>query len=342
MSNLEILKPDEPGSILSRRRDRQQLIQHILVCVGTSTSTEAILAHAAAVASATDARVTVLRVLETASVIAPTDPVEWTLHHREVETALRECASLFGALETETVVVDGPVAERICAFARDNAVDLTVLGGGSADSAPFGGVGSTARRVAEGVDGSVLLVPSGMSGAGPVRYRRVMMPLDGSSWSECALPLGLAIAAAHDAVVVLVHAAPNVDLTEAGPPEAETTALRDSLRMRNERAAEQYLWQIRSRLPEIPTTKIRVLPSGDTRHSLAHAPGEENAALVVLSPTGRGGHPDMSLGSVADYLINHLNGPALLARARDGNSRIARFRNPADASTGRLPGRALM
>lgn len=342
MSNLEFLKHDETGSILSRRREKQQLVRHILVCIDTASSAEAMLAHAAAVASATEARVTVMRVLENASGKVPTDPVEWTLLHREVETSLRECASRLGGLETETLVVDGPVAERICAFARDNAVDLTVLGGGRASSRPFGGLGGTARRVAEGVDGSVLLVPSGETGPTQVRYRKVMMPLDGSSRSECALPLGLAIAAAHDAVIVLVHAAPNVDVTEAGPPDAETTDLRDRLRLRNERAAEQYLRQTRSRLPQIPTTKIRVLPSGDPRHALAHAAAEEGAALVVLSPTGQGGHPDMSLGSVADYLINHLEIPVLLARGRNGNPGIAQYRNPADACAGRLPGRALM
>ena len=342
MSNLEILKHDETGSILSRRRDKQQLVRHILVCIDTADSAQAMLAHAAAVASATEARITVMRVLENASGKGPTDPVEWMLHHREVETSLRDCASRLGGYETETAVVDGPVADRICAFARDNAVDLTVLGGGRAGSRPFGGLGGTARRVAEGVDGSVLIVPSGDVGSATVHYKKVMMPLDGSSRSECALPLGLAIAAAHDAVIVLVHAAPNVDVTAAGPPDAETTALRDRLRLRNERAAEQYLRQTRSRLPQIPAAKIRVLPSGDPRHALAQAAVEETAALVVLSPTGQGGHPDMPLGSVAEYLINHLNIPVLLARSRNGHWGIAQYSNPADTSAGRLPGRALM
>jgi nucleotide-binding universal stress UspA family protein len=145
--------------------------------------------------------------------------------------------------------MDGPAAVRICARVRENGVDLTVLGAGGDSNWPFAGLGGTARRVAEAANGSVLLVPPTEVGDDPLRYRRVMTPLDRSSRSECALPTALEIAAAHDAEIVLVHAAPNIDLSETGPLEAEAIALRDRLRHRNERVAEQYLRQVRSRLP---------------------------------------------------------------------------------------------
>jgi nucleotide-binding universal stress UspA family protein len=140
--------------------------------------------------------------------------------------------------------MDGPAAERICAWVRENGVDLTVLGAGGDSNWPFAGLGGTARRVAEAANGSVLLVPPTEVGDDPLRYRRVMTPLDRSSRSECALPTALEIAAAHDAEIVLVHAAPNIDLSETGPLEAEAIALRDRLRHRNERVAEQYLRQV--------------------------------------------------------------------------------------------------
>ncbi|MCG6116215.1 MAG: universal stress protein [Mesorhizobium sp.] len=297
------------------------------------------MAHAAAVAMGTDARMTVMSVLESSSAQAPTDPVEWTLRHRDVEAALRERASRFGDLTA--VVVDGPAAERICAFARENAVDLTVLGEGGEGNWPFVGLGGTARRVTEAVTGSVLIVPSNHVGETPIHYRRVLMPLDGSSRSECALPIGLAIAAAHEAELVLVHAAPNVDVTETDPLEAEVIMLRDRLRRRNERAAERYLKRIRSRLPRTPATRTRVLPSGDPRHALARAVTEEHADLMVLSSTGQSGHPDMAVGSVADYLVSHTDIPVLLVRSCGKDPAVV-YRKSGEAMAVRLPSRALM
>ncbi len=339
MSELALQKHPKTGPVPSRTRAEPQTLRHLLVCVDTSPFAEGVLAHAAAVAMGTDARMTVMSVLESSPTQAPTDPVEWTLRHRDVEAGLRERASRFG--DVDVVVVDGPAAERICTYARENAVDLTVLGEGGEGNWPFVGLGCTARRVTEAVTGSVLIVPSNHVGEAPIHYRRVMMPLDGSSRSECALPIGLAIAAAHDAELVLVHAAPNVDITETDPLEAEAIMLRDRLRQRNERAAERYLKRIRSRLPRAPATRTWVLPSGDPRHALARAVTEEHADLMVLSSTGQSGHPDMAVGSVADYLVSHMDIPVLLVRSC-GKIPTVVYRKSGDAMAVRLPSRALM
>ena len=341
MHDLELLKHNNTGALPPFQYVEHQSLRHVLACVDTSPFADAVLAHAAAIAMAAGARMTVMRVLEMPTVQVPTDPVEWTLRHRDVEAALRERASHFGDLQADTVIVDGPATERICAWARDNAVDLTVLGRCGESNGSIVGLGGTARRVAEIANGSVLIVPSMQVGDAPVRYRSVLTPLDGSSRSESALPLGLEIAAAHGSEMVLVHAAPNVDLTEAGPLEAEAITLRDRLRLRNERAAEQYLRRVRSRLPPTPATRIRVLPSGDPRHALARAAVEEHADLIVLSCTGQSGHPDMSVGSVADYLINHMDIPVLLVRGHEDGPRMV-YRKSGEVMTVRLPSRAQM
>jgi nucleotide-binding universal stress UspA family protein len=341
MLERELMKHDMAGALPPCPLAKHQILRHVLACVDASSFADAVLAHAAAIALAAEARMTVMRVLDAPAVQAPMDPVEWTMRHRDVKADLRERASHFGDLQVDTVIVDGPAAERICAWARDNAVELTVLGRCGESNGSFGGLGGTTRRVAEVVNRSVLIVPSSQVGDAPIRYRRVLIPLDGSSRSECAVPLGLGIAAAHGAEMVLVHAAPNVDLTEAGPPEAETITLRDRLRRRNERAGERYLKRIRSRLPATPATRVRVLPSGDPRHALARAAVEEHADLMVLSCTGQSGHPDMSVGSVADYLINHMNIPILLVRGHEGSPPMV-YRKSGEAMAVRLPSRALM
>lgn len=318
-----------------------QILQHVVACVDSSAYGDAVLSHAAAVASAVGARMTVLGVLETSKGQAPQDPVEWTLRHRDLETYLRERASRFDDLHPDTAIADGAAAERICDWVRVHGADLTVLGRCGERSGHLSGLGGTARRVAEVVNGSLLIVPPSQGGETPVRYRKVMIPLDGSSRSEAALPLGFGIAAAHNAEIILVHAAPNVELTESSPPEAETINLRDRLRRRNERAGERYLKLVQSRLPRSPATRIRILPSGDPRHGLARAAMDEQTDLMVLSFKGQGGHPDMAVGSVADYLINHMNIPVLLIRGREASPPTTQ-RKPEEENAVRLPSRALM
>ena len=89
-----------------------------------------------------------VRVLEASAEQSPMDPVEWAMRHRDVEADLRERASHFGGLQTDTVVIDGPAAGRICAWARDNAVELTVLGRSGESNGSFAGLGGTVRRAA--------------------------------------------------------------------------------------------------------------------------------------------------------------------------------------------------
>lgn len=152
------------------------------------------------------------------------------------------------------------------------------------------------------------------SGETHILYRKVLVPLDGSSRSECVLPLGLGIAAAHGAEVVLVHVAHKVELMESNLLNAQAVALRDQLHLHNERAAKQYLDWLRSRLPAPLPTCTRLLPSGDARRALAHTAIEEQADLMVLAAAGNSGHADITVGSVADYLINRMAIPVLLVR----------------------------
>jgi nucleotide-binding universal stress UspA family protein len=284
-----------------------------------------------------------MRVLVPSRSQAPTDPVEWTLSHRDAEAELRELATHFADLHADKVVIDGRAAERICAWVRENDVDLIILGADGDGDWSFTGLGGTARRVAEATNASVLIVPSTEVDDKPVQYHRVMTPLDGSARSECALPIALGIAAANDADFVLVHAAPNIDLTETGPVEAEAIALRDQLRHRNERIAEEYLRQVRSHLPRAwADTRMQVLQSGDPRHALARAAVEQQSDIIVLSATGLSGHPDLSLGSIAEYLINHADRPILLVRGQEWTSARTRRRGEGSQAL-RLPSRrALM
>ena len=341
MPESDILSTRKDKPLSPRNHDQEPIFHHILACLDASSASRATLAHSVAIASATGARLTVMRVLEPPAGQASTDPVDWQMCLRDAEVELRDRLLEFPDIDAKTVVIGGQVAECICAWAHDNGVDLTVMAATSDRNWSFGGLGGTARRVVEATNSSVFLVPRSDPTDAAIRYRRVMTPLDGSPRSECALPIALAIASAHEAEVVLVHAAPNIDLTEIGPVEAEAIALRDQLRQRNKLVAEKYFKQVRSRLPPRQVaTRTQVLAGGDPRHALAQAAMADRSDIIVLSSTGLSGHPDLSIGSVAEYLVSHADKPILLVRANECMPPHT-HRRTRDAPAVRLPSRAL-
>lgn len=318
-------------------------VRHVMACVDTSTFARAVLAHAAAVAEAMNSRLTIMRVLEPPTGRhAPTDPVEWDLRHHEAMAEVERLVSdTDRSIRTEAIVVEGSAADQICAWAHEHNVDLTVLGTCGETSSSECGLGGTARRVAESVRGSVLLVPTTEVGEGAIRYHRVMVPLDCSSRAECALPIAVSIAVAHDADLVLFHATPEVALTEVGPLEAEDLELRDRLQRRNAGIAQQYLNKMQARLSlNGGTTRARLLSGGDPRHAIARATSDEKIDFIVLSAAGFSGHSDLSVGSVADYLMSHMTTPILLVRGQAPHPQLRR-RNSVAASVLRLPSRIL-
>lgn len=337
MSKSKLSTQSTPTDLSTESLNRR----HVLACVHGASFAEAVLTHAAAVAHAMGARMTVIHVLGSSAAKEPMDPVDWTQRHCLTNTYLHERLSHFKDLQAEVVIMDGSPAECICAWARDNAVDLVVLGRGREVDRPVGSLGNTARRIVEVANASVLLIPSLPVDGKPILYRKLLVPLDGSFRSECALPLGLEIATAHGAEMVLVHAAPKFDLIEGELLNPEAITLRDQLYHHNEHAARQYLTRLRSRLPAPPTTGTRLLLSGDSRRTLVDTAMEERADLVVLSASGKSGHADMAIGSVADYLINRVSIPVLLVRQQQRNQ-TKNHGETCDATDIRLPNQRMI
>ena len=311
-------------------------LRHVLACVNGDLFADAVLHHAAAVATAEGARMTVIHVLEVTTTQEPIDPVEWTLRHYDRIEYLDACLSRFDGVHAEAVIMVGSPAQRISAWAHEHEADLIVLGrGGDSDGLSMG-LGDTARRVAESANASVLLVPERMAKDTPVRYHRLLIPLDGACRSECTLPLGLGIAAAHEAEVVLAHAVPQIDLIEIDQLNPDAIALREQLYRHNAEAALTYLEELGARLSVLTATRRRVLSGGDARRALVLAATEEQADLMVLSAVGTSGHVDMTVGSVADYLINRLPMPVLLVRPYRPN--LLKPHRPCQGVDIRLPG----
>lgn len=319
------------------------MFDRIAACLDGSELGERVIPHALAVAKALGSPLTLLRVLESkASGEEPADPLEWDLRRRETRDYVSRLAGERDGMEVvvESEVIEGQAAEEICHWARHHGVGLTVLCTHGARGETEWRLASTARKLVEGAPGSVLLVPA----AGPrqpdvARYRRILVPVDGSPLAESVIPLATRIAASQGAELVLAHVVPVPEVIETGPLDPETLDLRERLVRRNERVANEYLDRLRAQLAGSEVSvRTLVLRGGDARGRVARLIADEAMDLVILSAHGRTARADVSLGSVAAHLVAHAEAPLLIVRRRPAAAmrRVART----EREVARLPSQA--
>jgi len=148
-------------------------------------------------------------------------------------------------------------------------------------------------------------------------YRTIMVPLDGSSLGEYALPLALGIARRASATVDLVHVCtslgPNAFGGELDAPVLSEIQ-RKQLRVRACAYLEQLGASLSARWELAITASVLDGRAVDTLYDHALASG---ADLVVMTTHGYGPLTRAWMGSVADKLVRRLPMPILLARPHD-------------------------
>lgn len=157
--------------------------------------------------------------------------------------------------------------------------------------------------------------------------RSILVPLDGSRFSESALPLALELAGrAHASVhLVMVHE-PHVALVPADEHQV-WSGLQDPEQRPNEL---EYLAGLAAKVDPHGTAPRYELVEGDVRAALIEAAEQTSADLIVMATHGRGAFSRFWLGSVADHVVRHAAAPVMLIRPLIGVGRSATgcaFRN---------------
>ncbi|MCE9683519.1 universal stress protein [Halomonas alkalisoli] len=289
--------------------------QSVLACVDTSRDATRLLAHADAMARAFQIPLTLLRVIGPASETnGPPDPVDWAIRRHEARSTLeRLAASTWLTTVPNLALLEGVPGDEICRAARLQKAALVVMGvhclcGHTSLSA-------NVRKVLERGEGRVLLVPLPESSNEAPKYQRILVPLDGSCWSESALPTAQRLAHATGAELVLVHITTPPDLTSALPFEPEDIDLRQRFVKRDQSIARDYLQRMGDELVD-QGLKVRTLAllGVDARSGLDEVMRDDAFNLVVLSAWGHGRThiSDLPYGNVVAYLAGHSPVPVLV------------------------------
>lgn len=144
------------------------------------------------------------------------------------------------------------------------------------------------------------------------RYKKIIVPIDGSGWSERAIPHAVDIAQNNDAEIILLHvfrppASEYVGEIALAGQDASLMALREDMK--------QKLMALRGQVrSEGVNVRVQFIEGTGVAGIICDYINEEDADLVVMSSHGRTGVTRWLFGSVAHKVMQEVNIPVMIIR----------------------------
>lgn len=219
---------------------------------------------------------------------------------------------LSGKITIQEVVRRGiSPSEAILSYAKEEEIDLIVMGTHSRSEIGHFLLGSTTEKVVHGTDISVLAIGHGedlfIRNEGV--YRRILIPIDFSDASHKAFRLGIDIANQFEAHIDIVHVVEPV-LTHQALFSGETSqiVLDKDMMSRSKDAIHEFAGEM---LPKNHEIHLR---SGQVHKEIIKLIREVNTDLVVLGNHGWNAVERFLLGGTSEKLIRKSPIPVLIAQ----------------------------
>jgi len=213
-------------------------------------------------------------------------------------------------VEATTAIVDaeGPIHRRILADADDYGADCIVMGTHGRTGLDRFVLGSVAERTLRESSMPVLTVDE--NSAVDRDLDSILVPTDGSAYSEAAAAHAVDLALSTDAALHVVHV-----VDAAVLPMDGSGAVFDELQHAGERALDSVVE--RAEHAGVSSIRASVL-SGTPYRAITDYADAEDMALVVMGTHGRTGFDRYLLGSVAERVVRLSDRPVLTVDGGDG------------------------
>ncbi len=277
-------------------------MQKILVPTDGSGESEKALTIARQIASAQDAELLLVRVVEpmTTSLTAGGGEVSADAFEQfsqavddEAEAAMSQLAAKIGSgVRVRTALLKGPVESALLDYEAEEKPDLVVMATHGRTGLARFALGSVTDRLIR--EGKVPVFVTRRSSEADAKIERALVMLDGSGAAEEAL----------DVLRKLI-----------GKPVRSILLYRVVRNSQDRGPAMTYLEGVAARLAAEGVETQCSVDIGEPRHDVERA--AKDADFVVLCTHGRTGFDRLRHGSVAEYVMRHLEKPALMVRSSD-------------------------
>lgn len=290
--------------------------KQILVPLDGSPLAERALPYAESLARATEARVVLLRAVEAHAFTGRGRAKARMAAMAEAEAYLDGIAAPLRerGLTVDAALPYGNAPDAIADEIAFRAIDLVVMATHGRSGLGRFVYGSVAARVLHEAEVPVLLVRAWeeQRGGSSNEVPRIVVPLDGSSFAEAALPVARDLAAAIDGQLVLVQAILPPEV--AGVPDMHYASFDPEAELA---MATAYLERIAAKGGETGHPTQVIAQVGMPAALIPEVARSNRAAFVVMATHGRSGLGRLVLGSVADATLRLGTTPLLLVRPEE-------------------------
>lgn len=222
-------------------------------------------------------------------------------------------------IKVSAAVAYGDVAEEIIEYANKNKVDLIVISTHGYSGIKRWILGSVTQKVLYGTCTPVLLIKSKSPEIPKVEFKKILLPIDGSSFSEATFPHVESLTRDTNAEVILIQVSepPVVPSYGNRPINPTWEKYRDTLWTESQKQASEYLEEVKSNLSKRGIKiKSQVIEGkiGETAHNIMQLARKKNVDLIVIATHGRTGISRWVYGSVATRIVEESVQPVLLIR----------------------------
>ncbi len=320
------------------------MIKHILVPLDGSALAECVIPHVRAIASAFEARVTLMHVVETRAASKDggvIDLLDWNLkklQSRVYMESIMEQLSESG-LKIDLEIQEGAPAERMIEFSRNNDVDLIVLSTHGRGGLNGWNISSIVQKIILRSHKSFLLVrayQASKEDPQKIHYNRLFVGLDSSTRAEFPIPVAVRLAQFNQSTLVLGTMIRKPEMLHQFPLTEEEQKLANQVTEHNRGVVTRYLDQLSRQISQqgVDTETSMGVSSTITKdlHLLAE---EKKADMVILSAHGQTSVDRWPYGSVANSFIVYGNTTLLVLQ--DFSPEEIRD-NPAETATHQTQG----
>ena len=144
-------------------------------------------------------------------------------------------------------------------------------------------------------------------------YKKILVPLDGSSQAECVIPHVQAIARTGVEEIELVSVVEPVEIPTRGKIALSEEDLK-RIMVESKQDTKKYLDQVVARLARSGIKVHPIILTGKPAESLIDYIGSNDVDLVVMATHGRSGLTRFFWGSVAEKILRSIETPILLVK----------------------------
>ncbi|HET9909648.1 MAG TPA: universal stress protein, partial [Anaerolineales bacterium] len=278
-------------------------MKHIILLLDGSENAAQAIPISKVIATALNSQVVLLSAVKLRE-DTPAEKIQLAIRERMryLESTIHEFAAV--GIKAEPRVEIGSTSEVSEKLIRQNGYGLVITATRGARGEHTWLRGGLTHKLVENLETPVLLVQvSDKSNGMQQKFNRILVALDGSSYSERALPYARLLAKALNTKLTLLS-------VPAVPEAEEYRAPADIVRKIRQKAEAnmQKFLAGTARLLRRDGLKVDLRVTGSIpAHAILSVAEEERADMIILTSQGRGGYNALLLGSVADHVVQNTN-----------------------------------